>query len=145
MTCLKLTFFTAPVTATPFLEWAEERKLLVTSPFADICNVDTGPVIGIHASYYLEQFRQPAKEPLVAALGGSPLNLETLITTEIKEMQKMGCKFWFFFDGLDCRFDDDSAPFEASISAMDTGAQAFQLYDAGNAVGAIDTFKRSGL
>ena len=36
------------------------------------------------------------------------------------------------------------SPFDASVAAMEVGAKAFDLYDDGNAVGAIETFKQSG-
>ena len=99
-------------------------------------------MIGIDAAYYLDQFRFPAKEPLVTALGGFPMYLETVITKEINELQSCGVKVYFYFDGMDSSFDD--SPFSASMDAMATNSRAFGTYEQGDAIGAIDTFKQSG-
>ena len=86
--------------------------------------------------------RHPSREPLVAALGGFPLNLENIILRDIKDIQSGGCKLIFFFDGLDFGFDD--APFSASIESMAANSRAFQIYERGEAQEAINIFKQSG-
>ena len=112
-------------------------------PLSSIAEPGEEPVIAIDAAYYLEQYRFPAKEPLVTALGGSPMNLEAVITKDIHEIESFGCKTFFFFDGLDC--GPDEGHFGPSVDAMSVNTKAFAVYEQGDAVGAINDFKQSGI
>ena len=122
--------------------WAANVHLLATQSLKGLGEAGEGPIIGVDASYYLEQMRHPSREPLVAALGGFPLNLENVIIREIKDIQSGGCKLCFVFDGLDYGFDD--APFSASIESMGANSRAFHIYERGEAQEAINIFKQSG-
>jgi len=104
---------------------------------------DSGPVVGVDAAHFLERFRHPSKEPLVPALGGFPKGLEGAIEKQVKEIQSVGCKLWFYFDGLECAFETGS--FSPSINAMRTVSEAFTIYETvGEAAKAIDRFRQSG-
>ena len=133
-----LTDFEVPV----FDSWAAAAQLPVTQSLKDIGEPGSGPVIGVDANHYLEELRYPAKEPLVAALGGFPLAFETLVTRGVRDIESCGCKLYFFFDGLDSGLNE--TPFTASVHAASVNARAFSVYEMGNASGAIDHFKHSG-
>ncbi|KAI4289561.1 MAG: hypothetical protein L6R35_001173 [Caloplaca aegaea] len=96
-------------------------------------------VIGIDAAYYLEG---PAKEPLVSALGGSPLALETSIVRELKDWEAVGIRPHFVFDGLDDGINDN--PFGPSVVSARSNATAFETYDSDEAEQAIELFRTSG-
>ncbi|KAL8735967.1 MAG: hypothetical protein Q9166_000529 [cf. Caloplaca sp. 2 TL-2023] len=96
-------------------------------------------VIGIDAAYYLTG---PAKEPLVSAIGGFPLALETTLLRELNDLQAVGLRPHFVFNGLDYGTDDD--PFGPSLASAASNAVAFETYEAENAVQAIQVFKTSG-
>ena len=100
-------------------------------------------VIGIDATYYLEGLlAPPAKEPLLSALGGYPLMLESTIVKQLHELQIAGLKPHFVFDGLDFGIKDD--PFGPSIASARANAVAFDTYERDLAAEAIDTFRTSG-
>lgn len=101
-----------------------------------------GSVIGIDATYYLEGFLQPAKEPLLSALGGYPLALESTIVKELSDLQNAGFKPHFVFNGLDFGIKDD--PFAPSIQASRNNALAFATYERDLATEAIVHFRSSG-
>ncbi|KAL8974722.1 MAG: hypothetical protein Q9197_001053 [Variospora fuerteventurae] len=96
-------------------------------------------VIGVDAAYYLEG---PAKEPLVSALGGSPLALETSIVRELKDWEAVGIRPHFVFDGLDDGINDN--PFGPSVVSARSNATAFETYDSDEAEQAIELFRTSG-
>ncbi|KAI4086299.1 MAG: hypothetical protein LQ344_007668, partial [Seirophora lacunosa] len=96
-------------------------------------------VIGVDAAYYLEG---PAKEPLVAALGGFPLALETSIIREIKDWEAVGIRPHFVFDGLDDGINDD--PFGPSVVSARLNATAFETYQIPEPEEAIELFRTSG-
>lgn len=100
-------------------------------------------VIGIDATYYLESLlAPPAKEPLLSALGGYPLVLESTIVKQLHDLQSAGFKPHFVFDGLDFGIKDD--PFGPSIASARANAVAFDTYERDLAAEAIDTFRTSG-
>ena len=115
----------------------------MAQPLNQLGDPGQGPIIGVDAAYYLEELRYPTKEPLVAALGGFPLALDAMIARGIKDIESCGCKLHFFFDGLD--FASDESPFAASVHAATVNSRAFSVYEMGNATGAIEHFKHSGL
>jgi hypothetical protein len=126
-----------------FDSWAAEAQLPNTQSLKGIGDPEEGPIFGIDAAYYLEELRYPAKEPLVPALGGFPMTLEATITKAVKDIESCGCKLYFYFDGLDSKFTEPS--FSATSNASSTNARAFEVYEMGNAEGAIEHFKHSGL
>ncbi|KAL8643191.1 MAG: hypothetical protein Q9228_000176 [Teloschistes exilis] len=97
-------------------------------------------IIGIDAAYYLEQIQQ--KEPLLPALGGFPLALESRIFKELDALQAFGIKPHFVFDGLGYGIDDD--PFGPSTEAASRNVEAFDTYDKNMAPQAMQLFKISG-
>lgn len=102
-----------------------------------------GSVIGIDATYYLEGLLQPpAKEPLLSALGGYPLALESTIVKELSDLQNAGFKPHFVFNGLDFGIKDD--PFAPSIQSSRNNALAFATYERDLATEAIGHFRSSG-
>ncbi|KAL8914238.1 MAG: hypothetical protein Q9171_001109 [Xanthocarpia ochracea] len=96
-------------------------------------------VVGIDATYYLEN---SAKEPLVTALGGFPLALESGIVRELKDLQTIGLRPHFVFNGLDHGIDDD--PFGPSLASATNNAVAFETYESNQAAQAIQVFRSSG-
>ena len=65
-----------------------------------------GSVIGIDAAYFAKQF---LNEPLLTALGGSPIALEGF-TNAIRNLKDAGLQLHFVFDGLQSgKIDDDFA------------------------------------
>ena len=101
-----------------------------------------GSVIGIDATYYLEKLLTAHKEPLLSALGGFPLSLETRIVQELGDIQAFGIKPYFVFNGLDWGIKDD--PFAASIASARANANGFDIYERDQAKDAIDIFRNSG-
>lgn len=99
-----------------------------------------GSVVGIDATYYLEN---TAKEPLVSALGGFPLALESSVVRELKDLQSIGLRLHFVFSALDHGLDDD--PFGPSLAAANNNALAFETYENYQPVQAIQVFRNSGI
>ncbi|KAL8842147.1 MAG: hypothetical protein Q9176_002840 [Flavoplaca citrina] len=98
-----------------------------------------GSVVGVDATYYLEN---TAKEPLVSALGGFPFALESSVVRELKDLQSIGLRLHFVFNGLDHGLDDD--PFAPSLAAANNNALAFETYENYQPVQAIQVFRNSG-
>ncbi|KAL8938566.1 MAG: hypothetical protein Q9211_003155 [Gyalolechia sp. 1 TL-2023] len=96
-------------------------------------------VIGIDATYYLEG---AAKEPLLSAMGGFPLGLEPIFIRELHDLQSVGLRLHFVFNGLDDGVNDD--PFGPSLAAAKANAAAFETYDSNSAAQAKELFGTSG-
>ncbi|CAO1599130.1 hypothetical protein XANCAGTX0491_002873 [Xanthoria calcicola] len=97
-------------------------------------------VVGVDASYYLDAV---GKEPLVSALGGFPFALESNIVRELKDLQSIGLRLHFVFNGLDYGIDDD--PFGPSLAAAENSALAFGIYEnRETAAQAAQVFRSSG-
>lgn len=117
-----------------FDEWSS--RLAKSMPLT--CLNDS--VIGIDATYYLEGLL--AQEPLLSALGGYPLALESTVVKQLLELQSAGFKPHFVFDGLDFGIKDD--PFGPSIESARANAVAFDTYERNLAPEAIEIFRTSG-
>lgn len=87
-----------------------------------------GAKLGIDAAHYLQNLPH---EPLQAAIGGSPLALESYITNSLAEFQKAGVEVEFVFSGLDHGLKLD--PFGPSARAAHENDKAFNLYEVGKA------------
>lgn len=122
--------------------WATEVQLPNTQALRNIGESGEGPIIGIDASHYLEELRYPAKEPLVPALGGYPMTLEATVVKAVNDIESCGCKLYFFFDGLES--NHSSSILSNSVKGSLSVSRAFQIYEVGDAEGAIDQFKVSG-
>ena len=100
-------------------------------------------MIGIDANYYLENWLSPPqKESLLSALGGFPLASEAAIAKELQDLQSVGLKLHFVFDGLDFGIKDD--PFAQSIASARANAIAFDVYERDLAAEAAERFMSSG-
>lgn len=99
-------------------------------------------VIGLDATYYLEQLLSPPKETVLAATGGWPLALESTIADELNKVQSIGLKLHFVFNGLDYGIKDD--PFAHSIASWANIAKGHDLYEKNMAPEAIEVFKEAG-
>lgn len=110
-----------------------------------LCPIDAigTPVLAIEASYFMDQFLHPQKEPLVPALGGFPMALEGQIVKKVRDIEATGCKIWFYFDGLKGAWEQ--VPITRSTHSAKLVAEAFEIYEASEAVKAIETFKQSGM
>ena len=119
-----------------FDAWAE--RCVKSMPLT--CLKDS--VIGVDAAYYLAHFLEPGKEPLLAALGGQPFALESVIARELDDCKAAGFKVHFVFDGLDWGVKDE--PFKASMVDAFTSAAAFETYEKDMPSEAIKVFRKSG-
>jgi len=100
--------------------------------------------IGIEAHYYLQKaLASQLKEPLVSALGGFPFGLKQMIQNDMRELRENGIKPVFVFSGIQL------APTEKPFSVPDNSAKlrtrAWELYDKGQAVEAVDMFGQAGV
>ena len=97
-------------------------------------------VIGIDAAYYILNLD---KDPLLSALGGSPLAFESTVSNALKHLQNAGLKLHFVFSGLDSGIGSDSLT--NSARAAQLGSEAFSLYENEQVKQAKDVFKASGM
>ena len=118
-----------------FDAWVAGR-LLKSMPISALSN----SVIGIDAAYYLETI---GKEPLLSALGGFPMGLESSVVREMTDLQAVGLRPHFVFNGLDHGTIDD--PFGPSLASAKKNAIAFQTYEQEQAMEAIELFRASGI
>ena len=85
-----------------FDDWVEKERLLKYGPLDYL----KGSVIGVDASHFCKQF---LIEPLLTALGGSPIALEG-ITNAVKTLTDAGIGLHFVFNGLQyVKLDDEFA------------------------------------
>ncbi|KAL8830353.1 MAG: hypothetical protein Q9170_005766 [Blastenia crenularia] len=117
-----------------FDNWAATR-VLRSMPISALST----SVIGIDATYYLEG---TAKEPLLSATGGFPLGLESSFVRELRDLQTVGLKPHFVFNGLDDGNNDN--PFGPSLASAKANAAAFETYDRDMADQAAGIFRASG-
>lgn len=100
-------------------------------------------MIGIEAAYYLDRFLTPSQEPLLSAVGGSPLGLKTLIENELAALQSADITPVFVFNGLESGRKLD--PFNAAAVAVRTNTDAFEVYHKGQGAQAVRLFGSSGM
>ena len=97
-------------------------------------------IIGIDAAYYIHGLN---KDPLLSALGGSPLAFESTLINAVKHLQNAGLKLHFVFNGLDSGVGSDPVTSSARAAQLDNAA--FTLYETEQAKEARDVFKDSGM
>ena len=102
-----------------FDEWAEKERLVKHGPLPFL----KGSVIGIDAAYFAKQF---LVEPLLTALGGSPIALEG-ISNAVKNLKNAGIGLHFVFDGLQYVRNDN--PFASSDIINTSNHAAFTQYE----------------
>ena len=95
--------------------------------------------IGVDAVHYLRSLPQ---ESLLSALGGAPLALESTIKCTAVELQKVGLRLHFVFNGLDSGVGDDAAT--SSAKAAHLSSEAFNLYEGKQPADAERTFGELG-
>lgn len=97
-------------------------------------------VIGIDAAYYIHGLN---KDPLLSALGGSPLAFESIVINVVTNLQDAGLKLHFVFNGLDSGVGSDPATSSARAAQLDS--EAFTLYETEQGKQARDVFKASSM
>lgn len=99
--------------------WVEKERLIKYGPLEYL----KGSVIGVDASHFYKQF---SIEPLLTALGGSPIALKG-ITDAVKSLNDAGIQLHFVFNGLQYMKAQD--PFSNSEFINTNNAHAFQQYE----------------
>ncbi|KAI5842872.1 PIN domain-like protein [Tricharina praecox] len=100
--------------------------------------------IGIEAHYYLQKaLALQLKEPLVSALGGFPFGLKQMIQNDIRELRENSIKPVFVFSGL--QMVPTEKPFSVPDDSAKLRTRAWELYDKGQAVEAVDMFGQAGV
>ncbi|KAI9759230.1 MAG: hypothetical protein M4579_002518 [Chaenotheca gracillima] len=130
-----------------FDDWAAARAQ--TLPLSALKDA----VIGVEASHYLSchLFRQPltnppaTQEPLLAALGGHPLELKSRIEDDLEKLQAAGVTPIFIFSGMDIARKEKFPP--GLVESMRENARAWDMYgesDRALANESIQVFRSSG-
>ncbi|KAH8801549.1 hypothetical protein F5884DRAFT_518715 [Xylogone sp. PMI_703] len=114
---------------------------LFSMPFSDM----QGAVIGVEATSYLQHMidEPPAHEPLLAALGGSPIGLKEHIRNELDQWKSNGMKPIFVFDGQSIMGKEDMALRNAKSALLKTQT-AWDLYADNHPEDAVKAFGASG-
>ena len=118
-----------------FDEWVDKDRLAKQAPL----EVLKGSVIGVDAAYFSKKF---LTEPLLTALGGSPIALEVL-TSAVRDLKDTGIELHFVFNGLS--FKRPSDPFSLSNWTSKQNAEAFAAYEDETPERARHTFQELGL
>lgn len=110
-------------------------------PFSDM----QGAVIGVEATAYLQHMidEPPAHEPLLAALGGSPIGLKEHIRNELDLWKDNGMKPIFVFEGQSIMGKEDMALRNAKAALVKT-QNAWDLYADNQPEEAVKAFGASG-
>ncbi|KAG8530353.1 uncharacterized protein KY384_004855 [Bacidia gigantensis] len=108
-----------PIRVRYFEEWIEKERLLKHGPLEFL----KGSVIGIDAAYFAKQF---LVEPLLTALGGSPIALEGF-TNAVKNLKNAGIRLHFVFNGLQYARSEDAFATSKSINSQNN--DAFTVYE----------------
>ncbi|KAL7271158.1 hypothetical protein RUND412_006108 [Rhizina undulata] len=100
--------------------------------------------IGIEASHYLNKLlsSSPTKEPLVLALGGFPFSLRSAVENDLQELKRLGIKPIFMFNG--CKLVHTEEPFSLKDDGPAGRGRAWELYEKGLAVEAVEAFGNAG-
>jgi hypothetical protein len=102
--------------------------------------------LGVEATYYLQRMIEepPAHEPLLAALGGSPIALKQHIEEELDRWKQNGMSPLFVFDGQSTVGKDDMALRKAKAALAKTQT-AWELYADNQPSEAVKTFGSSSM
>jgi len=116
------------------LEKLVSERQLVNS---DKISMLKGSRLGIDAHHWLRTRIQKVladQEPLVTAMGGMPLGLETAIEKELEGFKEAGISPFFVFNGLTVKRDPGSSarPFISSDKRPSQRADGWAAYIAGN-------------
>lgn len=124
-------------TVRTFDQWASDRAQ--TLPLVSL----KGAVIGIEASHFLDRFLSPSQEPLLSAVGGSPLGLRNLIECELAALREADITPVFIFNGL--RTVTKLDPFAAAVTAVRGIVDGFEVYQKNQAAQARRLFGACGM
>lgn len=122
------------ITVQDFDAWA--AKLTKALPLYHL----KGSVVGCDAAHFLRSLH---REPLLSALGGSPLALGSKIAEAVTYLRDAGLVLHFVFNGLDFGVKGD--PFTASASTTQAVDNAFELYESKSAQQAKNVFEAAGI
>lgn len=104
-----------------------------------------GTRVGIEAAHFLDNRmlnHSGAQEPLVPALGGSPLGLFERLTKDLDVLDKHQIQPFFVFSGLDITKQED--PFRQRREGVAVNNHAWTLYNAHKAEESVAKFRESG-
>ena len=118
-----------------FDEWAEKERLIRHGPLHFL----KGSVIGIDATHFCKQF---LVDPLLTALGGSPLALEGF-TNAVQNLKDGGIGLHFVFTGL--QYAKTENPFASSDFINTNNHAAFAQYEDNQPEHARRSFQVLGL
>ncbi|KAG0166946.1 hypothetical protein DFQ30_006536, partial [Apophysomyces sp. BC1015] len=113
-----------------------ERRLIQTSAVSQLKDVR----LGIEGNYWLRKVL--AKEPVVVAMGGTPLNLRQSIEREIMAFKANHIQPIFVFPGLSITRKDK--PFSSEDSRPSYRATGWDLYEKGKLEMALGNWGNSG-
>ncbi|KAJ9654349.1 hypothetical protein H2198_006580 [Neophaeococcomyces mojaviensis] len=100
----KLNHSSSKLAVPPFNMFSVQRLEIWAAKHVQTYPLSTleGAVIGVDATYYLDQcLNENAEEPLKVALGGTPFCLTARIEEDLQAAKEAGVKLLFIFDGLD--------------------------------------------
>lgn len=102
-----------------------------------------GSVIGVDASYYLDQvLNENNEEPLKVALGGLPFCLTARIEEDIQAAKDAGVKLIFIFDGLD--YVNKTPPSTDSDTSKRIHENGWSRYIAGDGKETVNVLGKAG-
>ncbi len=97
----------------------------------------------MEATYFLDRFLTPSQEPLLSAVGGSPLGLKSMIENELAALRDANIIPVFVFNGLETATKLN--PSSAAEAAVRNNVDAFEVYHKGQAAQAVRLFGTSGI
>jgi hypothetical protein len=118
-----------------------DLKFHSSTPFSELQNAK----LGVEATYYLKRMVEeaPAHEPLLAALGGSPIALQQHIEDDLDRWKQNGMTPLFVFDGQSV-VGKDSMALRSARTALAKTQNAWELYADNHPSDAVKTFGSSG-
>lgn len=129
--------------ASAFDAWAVQAQLPNIHSLQDIGHQTEGPCIGVDAIFFLEELQFRQKEPLAPHLGAFSSSSEREVVRAIQDLESSGCKVYFFFNGLDTNFDEDSTVASSIIDAKN--ARGIESYNPSKLKSASQQFKVLGM
>lgn len=100
-----------------------------------------GTRVGIEAADYLHNKHLQYTEPLVNALGGVPLSLESRVEADLNEFARWQIEPYFIFSGLDLAKQED--PFQQRQRGIAVNEAAWERYNQHQPEQAVNKFRES--
>ena len=123
--------------------WAVQAQLPNLHSLQDIGHQTEGPCIGVDAIYFLEELHYRQKESLAPFLGALSPSTEREVVKAIQDLESSGCKVYFFFNGLNTYFDEDSTAISSTTIAK--YARGAESYNSGKFKSASEQIKVLGM